>query len=211
MSIFTTTHQLPKLDYAYDALEPYLDTATMKLHHSKHHQAYTDNMNKALKCLKDNGITSIHGLLQHIAREDAGLVAKHDWADVRTAIRNHAGGYVNHQIFFSNLSPEKLPLDLNSPVAKAITAQWSSLDAFKKDFLDAAAKVFGSGWAFLVYLPHTQKLAVVSTSNQDIPEFAPGFAGSDCVTLLALDVWEHVFASHLGLLSQVPKCPWKLS
>ncbi|KAI8911090.1 Manganese/iron superoxide dismutase, partial [Gorgonomyces haynaldii] len=202
MSLFTVPLELPKLNYAYDALEPYLDTATMTLHHTKHHAAYTANANNALKTIStqpnlasDFGANpTIYDLLRRIAREEAGLVPQaSSWAGVRTAIRNHGGGFVNHELFFNNLSPAKQGFDSNSAVGKSILAQWGSVDAFKKEFLDAATKVFGSGWAFLVYLPKTKKLQIVSTANQDIPEFAPGLAGSDAVSVLGLDVWEHAY------------------
>jgi Fe-Mn family superoxide dismutase len=119
---------------------------------------------------------------------------KSDWAGVAQAIRNHGGGFVNHELFFLNMAPPSegkgFKPELN--VAKLVTETYGSLENFKKLFLEAATKVFGSGWAFLVYLPKTKKLEIVSTQNQDIPEFVPAYAGSGAVSILGLDVWEHV-------------------
>ncbi|KAI8926126.1 Iron/manganese superoxide dismutase, partial [Entophlyctis helioformis] len=186
MSVYTAK-SLPAIGYAYDALEPHIDAATMELHHSKHHQAYTDNMNKALATLSATeaftskaSAATIDDLLRAIAREDAGKTEPLPWPtpQVRAAIRNHGGGFVNHAVYFANMSPTPAPFDPSSPFGKAVVEQFASLDAFKEQFTAAALGLFGSGWVFLALHPSTKRLQIVSTANQDIPEFASGLAGS---------------------------------
>ncbi|KAI8929205.1 Manganese/iron superoxide dismutase [Entophlyctis helioformis] len=199
-------YSLPPLPYGYDELEPHIDTATMVLHHTKHHQSYTDNLNKAIAALRENenGVKQLGGnnaslddLLRRIAREDVGKESVASlWADqprLRQAVRNHGGGYVNHILYFYNLSPKKIALQESWPIAKAIKKHFGSYDKFDQEFSNAALGVFGSGWVFLVWNPSAEKLQIVTTQNQDIPEFAPGMAGSGAVPVLALDVWEHAY------------------
>lgn len=147
------------------------------------------------------GETSVDALLRRIAREDAGIIPRNDaaWNGTRMAVRNHGGGFVNHELFFSNMAPGNKVLS-DGVLLKAITAQFGSVDAFRKEFVEAGAKVFGSGWAFLVYIPASKTLRIVSTPNQDIPEFVSGLAGSDCVSILALDVWEHAYYLKVHLI-----------
>ncbi|EGF76170.1 hypothetical protein BATDEDRAFT_15026 [Batrachochytrium dendrobatidis JAM81] len=169
-----TAKTLPKISYAYDALEPHIDEATMTLHHTKHHQAYTDNLNKAL---------------------DAGKTEPLPWPSpkVRQTVRNNGGGYVNHGIYFSNMGPEKLALNADAEFGKQLVKSFGSIETFKQQFTAAALGVFGSGWVFLTWTPSSSTMSIVTTANQDHPEFAPQFAGTGAMTLLALDVWEHAY------------------
>lgn len=134
---------LPALKYAYDALEPFIDEQTMKLHHSKHHQAYTDNMNKALSALQSTALkgNTVDQLLRKIAREDDAGKVDPEWGAVRMALRNHGGGYVNHDLFFANMSPAKLQIVADCSVSKQINADFGSLASFKTQFIDSASKV----------------------------------------------------------------------
>lgn len=171
-------YELPKLAYAYDALEPHIDARTMEIHHTKHHQAYITNLNGALDKHPELAKKSLESLLS-----DLNSVPE----DIRTAVRNHGGGTWNHSMFWEIMSPKKggAPKD---ELAKAIDASFKSFDAFREDFAKAANGRFGSGWAWLV--KKGSGLAVVSTANQDNPF-------SDGVTpILGVDVWEHAYYLH---------------
>ena len=165
--------ELPKLSYAYDALEPFIDARTMEIHYTKHHQGYTNNLNAALEKYPDLK-TPLETLLA-----DLTLVPQ----DIRSAVQNNGGGFYNHRLFWSILkvnNGQKPSGDL----AKAIDKAFGSFDEFKEVFSKAAATRFGSGWAWLIV---TDKgLEVVSTPNQDTP-LAQG------TPVLALDVWEHAY------------------
>jgi len=183
----TGPYTLPQLPYAYDALEPNIDTLTMQIHHNKHHQAYVTNANKLLEG---------HAELSKLSPEE--LIANLDKVpeDIRTGLRNNAGGHVNHTLFWQMMAPQKgdgapPPSGGGKPtgeIAKAIDAEFGSFEEFQKQFNDAAAKRFGSGWAWLIYRPDDKKLAVISTPNQDSPLMEPGQK-----PLLGLDVWEHAY------------------
>lgn len=166
---------LPKLDYAYDALEPHIDAQTMEIHYSKHHQAYITNANNALKTQPS---------LQGMSAEE--LLAKVDTLPeaVRTALRNNVGGHVNHTHFWRVLGP-KAGGTPRGEIAKAIDQTFGSFDAFKTQFGTAATTRFGSGWAWLT--AKDGKLAITSTANQDSP------LSSGAMPLLGLDVWEHAY------------------
>jgi Fe-Mn family superoxide dismutase len=168
-----TKHMLEPLPYAYDALEPYIDQATMRIHHDKHHQAYVDNLNKALE---------EHPQLQEAEVED--LLRDLDLVPpaIRDAIRNHGGGHANHRFFWTIL---KAGVPLSGDIADAIVTQYGSHDAFKAQFAKAALGRFGSGWVWLVL--DRGHLEIVSTANQDSP-LSLGKA-----PLLAVDVWEHAY------------------
>ena len=165
--------ELPKLTYAYDALEPFIDARTMEIHYTKHHQGYTNKLNAALEKHADLK-TPLETLLA-----DLTLVPQ----DIRQAVQNNGGGFYNHRLFWSILkvnNGQKPSGDL----AKAIDKAFGSFDEFKEVFSNAAATRFGSGWAWLIV---TDKgLEVVSTPNQDTP-LAQG------TPVLALDVWEHAY------------------
>ena len=177
-------HTLPALPYANDALEPHIDARTMEIHHGKHHQAYITNLNNALASHPDLEYKSADALVRDLAAvPDA----------IRTAVRNNAGGHVNHSFFWSILSPGKGGLP-SGPLAAAIDATFGSFDNFKTEFAKAATTRFGSGWAWLVVLDG--KLAVSSTANQDSPIMGKAVAGCEGTPILGLDVWEHAYYLH---------------
>ena len=169
------SYQLPALPYAYVALEPYIDAATMEIHHTKHHQGYTTKLNAAL--------------------EEAELIDE-DLEDLFTkiselpkGIRNNGGGYYNHKLFWTILSP-KGGGEPTGAVAKAITDAYGSFEAFKEAFDAAAATRFGSGWAWLI-VGEDNKVKVTSTPNQDNPLM--DVADDNGTPILGLDVWEHAY------------------
>ncbi len=172
--------ELPALGYAYSALEPHIDARTMEIHHTKHHQAYINNANAALEGHTELQSLGVEGLLAHLDRVPA---------DIRTAVRNNAGGHANHSLFWTILRPGgSAP---SGALLAAIEATFGSLDAFKAEFAKAAAGRFGSGWAWLVV--QSGKLKVVSTANQDSPLMGEAVAGCSGTPVLGLDVWEHAY------------------
>lgn len=177
-------HTLPALPYANDALEPHIDARTMEIHHGKHHQAYITNLNNALASQPDLESKSAEALVRDLAAVPEAI---------RTAVRNNAGGHVNHSFFWSILSPGKGGLP-TGPLAAAIDATFGSFDNFKTEFAKAATTRFGSGWAWLVVLDG--KLAVSSTANQDSPIMGKAVAGCEGTPILGLDVWEHAYYLH---------------
>lgn len=175
-------YELPKLAYAYDALVPHIDAKTMEIHHSKHHQAYITNVNKALA---DAGVTAPACVLELIG----GLA--HLPEAIRGSVRNNGGGHANHAFFWATIAPGKG----GSPTGKlaaAIEAELGGFAKFKEDFAKAGATRFGSGWAWL-YVTADKKLAVGSTANQDSPLMGKAIAGIDGKPVIGLDVWEHAY------------------
>ncbi len=166
---------LPKLPYAYDALEPHIDAQTMTIHHTKHHQAYITAANKALEAHPALGKVGAEGMLKNLTQVPEG---------VRTIVRNHVGGNVNHSFFWQILGP-KAGGEPKAELGAAIASTFGSFEAFKTQFADAAAKRFGSGWAWLVL--KDGKLSMKSTANQD----SPLMEGE--VPVVGLDVWEHAY------------------
>ena len=170
-------HKLPPLRFGYDALEPSIDAETMELHHDKHHAAYVDNLNKALEPYPQLAELAVEDLLRRLDQvPDA----------IRTAVRNNAGGHVNHQLFWDILGP---PAD-RSPkgaIGDALKRDFGSFEHFQALFTDAATTHFGAGWAFLVMSAPRQRLKIVSLPNQDsvLEHGTPG--------LLCCDVWEHAY------------------
>lgn len=169
---------LPELGYAYDALEPHFDKETMEIHHSKHHQAYVNNANAALEGTEwaDKSAEEVIANLDKIP------------ADKQTAVRNNAGGHANHSLFWTIL---KTGTELSGSLKEAIERDFGSVDAFKEEFEKAAQIRFGSGWAWLV--KQGDKLAVVSTANQDSPLMGKSVAGCEGQPIIGLDVWEHAY------------------
>jgi len=166
---------LPKLSYAYDALSPYIDAQTMEIHLTKHHQAYIDNLNKAVAAYPELQSWSVEQLLQKI-----DLVPQ----AVRTAVQNNGGGHFNHSLFWQMMTPgSKL---VQGQLYQDLTQQFGSYAAFQEQFETAAKTRFGSGWAWLV-MDAQGKLQIYSTANQD----APLMSGD--MPLLGLDVWEHAY------------------
>ncbi|GKW41660.1 MULTISPECIES: superoxide dismutase [Mn] [Pectobacterium] len=174
------SYSLPSLPYAYDALEPHFDKETMEIHHSKHHQAYVNNANAALESLPELAALSAEELIAQLDKVPA---------EKRTALRNNAGGHVNHSLFWKGL---KVGTTLTGDLKAAIERDFGSVDAFKEKFEQAAATRFGSGWAWLV-LKDDGKLAVVSTANQDSPLMGEAVSGASGYPIVGLDVWEHAY------------------
>ncbi|XYQ54779.1 superoxide dismutase [Mn] [Pectobacterium carotovorum] len=174
------SYSLPSLPYAYDALEPHFDKETMEIHHSKHHQAYVNNANAALESLPELATLSAEELIAQLDKVPA---------EKRTALRNNAGGHVNHSLFWKGL---KVGTTLTGDLKAAIERDFGSVDAFKEKFEQAAATRFGSGWAWLV-LKDDGKLAVVSTANQDSPLMGEATSGASGYPIVGLDVWEHAY------------------
>jgi superoxide dismutase, Fe-Mn family len=167
--------ELPQLPYAYDALEPNIDRATMEIHHTKHHQAYTTNLNNAIQGTELEN-KSIEELLQNISSAPA-------------AVRNNGGGYYNHNLFWEILAPNGGG-EPTGAVAEAITSSFGSYEKFKEEFAKAATTRFGSGWAWLCKM-EGGALQICSTANQDNPLMDV----SECkgFPILGLDVWEHAY------------------
>jgi len=169
------TFQLVPLSYAYDALEPFVDTMTMQIHHDKHHATYVNNLNVAIEKHPELGGKSLEALLS-----DLNAVPE----DIRMAVRNHGGGTWNHNLFWEIMGP-KAGGEPEGELASAIAAEFGSFTNFKAEFEKTAMGRFGSGWAWLV--KKAGKLSIISTPNQDSP-LSDGF-----LPLLTLDVWEHAY------------------
>ncbi len=166
--------ELPNLPYAHDALEPHFDKMTMEIHHGKHHAGYTNNLNAAVEGTDLAG-KSIEEILKGLGRDNM-------------ALRNNGGGYFNHNLFWTVLSPNGGG-EPTGELAEAINSAFGSYTQFKEEFSKAAATRFGSGWAWLCV--ENGKLVVCSTANQDNPLMAD--AGCDGTPILGLDVWEHAY------------------
>lgn len=178
---------LPALPYAFGALEPHIDAKTMEIHHGKHHAAYIAGLTAALAKVPDLSAQPLEKLL-------AGLPAVAD-ETLRTPLRNHGGGHWNHSFFWQTLAPAAKSGEPSEELAVAITSAFGSMDAFKKAFGEAAAKRFGSGWAWLIV--QNGKLKITSTPNQDNPLMKGITPEADLGTpVLGLDVWEHAYYLH---------------
>ena len=169
---------LPKLPYAYDALEPHLDAQTMTIHHTKHHQAYIDKLVAALK----------EGAPEWLNKPVEEIVAGYKTLpeSIQTAVRNHGGGHFNHSLFWTMMAPAGSGGSPSPEVQAGLEQAFGNLDGFQKAFAAKATGQFGSGWAWLV-LGKDKKLAVTSTANQDNP------VSDGMVPLLGIDVWEHAY------------------
>ena len=167
--------ELPKLPYAYDALEPYIDAKTMEIHHTKHHNAYTTNLNAAIAGTDLEGKT-IENILINLDPANA-------------AVRNNGGGFYNHNLFWTILSP-KGGGEPTGELEEAIDKAFGSFEEFKAKFAKTAATQFGSGWAWLT-VQKGGKLEVVGTPNQDNPLMPE--IGGEGTPILGLDVWEHAY------------------
>ncbi|MDM5320663.1 superoxide dismutase SodA [Bacillus altitudinis] len=167
--------KLPDLPYAYDALEPHIDKETMTIHHTKHHNTYVTNLNKAIEgvsALEDQSIEELVTNLNSVPE------------NIRTAVRNNGGGHANHSLFWTLLSPNGGGAP-SGELADAIEKELGGFEKFKSDFAAAAAGRFGSGWAWLVV--NNGKLEITSTPNQDSP------LTEGKTPILGLDVWEHAY------------------
>lgn len=174
-------YTLPALPYGYDALEPHIDKMTMEIHHSKHHKAYVDNLNKALETVDGNVLGSPQSF-ENIFDKVEKLPA---------ALRNNAGGHYNHTLFWTLMKPNGGG-EPKGKLAEDVKSTFGSPDEFKKQFADAAMKRFGSGWAWLVKTKEG-KLVITSTANQDNPLMNLSSVEIKGTPVLALDVWEHAY------------------
>lgn len=168
-------YELPQLPYAYDALEPHIDKETMNIHHTKHHNTYVTNLNKAVEGNSDLASKSVEELISNLDAVPESI---------RTAVRNNGGGHANHSLFWKLLSPEGGG-EPSGGLKSAIESKFGSFDKFKEQFEAAGAGRFGSGWAWLVV--NNGELEIMSTPNQDSP-FMEGKK-----PVLGLDVWEHAY------------------
>ncbi|MBI3310721.1 superoxide dismutase [Mn] [Serratia quinivorans] len=173
------SYSLPSLPYAYDALEPHFDKQTMEIHHTKHHQTYVNNANTVLEAYPELAQYNVEDLIQDLDKVPA---------DKRTFMRNNAGGHANHSLFWKGL---KTGTTLGGDLKAAIERDFGSVEKFQEEFEKAAATRFGSGWAWLVL--KGDKLAVVSTANQDSPLMGEAVAGASGFPIVGLDVWEHAY------------------
>ncbi len=167
-------YTLPSLPYAYDALEPHIDAQTMEIHHTKHHQAYINKVNEAIVG------TTLENKSVEALITDLGSVPE----NIRTVVRNHGGGHANHSLFWLIMAPQAGGTP-HGELAKAIESTFGSFEQLQKDFNNAAATRFGSGWAWLSV--EQGKLVVESTANQDSP------LSAGRTPILGLDVWEHAY------------------
>lgn len=170
------TFTLPQLPYAYDALEPFIDQETMTIHHQRHHQAYVDNLNAALKA-SDETSDDLDSILQRIS-------------EYSPAVRNNGGGHFNHSLFWEILSPQP-KLNPEGKLADAINSTFGNLETFKAEMKKAGLGQFGSGWAWL-FVKFSGSLAIASTPNQDNPMMDIQSANRG-FPILGIDVWEHAY------------------
>jgi len=173
-----TQYELPKMPYAYDALEPHIDARTMEIHHTKHHQTYTTKLNDALgKCSSDIQNKDILDILSDLSQVPDEL---------KKAINFNGGGYDNHKLFWDNMKPNGGG-EPGGAVADAINSSFGSFADFKEKFSSTTAVIQGSGWGWLVYNKSSSKVEYAAMSNQDSPRT------KGLVPLLGLDVWEHAY------------------
>ena len=163
---------LPKLDYSYNALEPYIDSKTMEIHHTKHHQVYVDKLNLAVKETKFENM-NINDILKNIKKVPE---------NIRQQVINHGGGHSNHSFFWKIMTPNS-EIEPIGEIYKEITKVFGSFEKFKEEFSNKALTVFGSGWAWLIL--DKGKLEIVQTKNQDSPLMENKFP------ILGIDMWEH--------------------
>jgi Fe-Mn family superoxide dismutase len=174
--------ELPELPYAYDALEPHIDARTMEIHHTKHHQTYIDKLNAALKDEPELAEEPIEAILA-----DLDSVPE----KIRTAVRNHGGGHANHSLFWAIMGPNAGG-EPSGELMEVLESTFGDFMAFQKQFTDAAAAQFGSGWAWLVVDQRAEAsakagLSIMTTPNQDSP------ISTGQMPILGLDVWEHAY------------------
>jgi len=167
------TYELPELGFEYNALEPFIDEATMRVHHDKHHQGYTDKLNKAIGSHPELFEKTAEELLENL-----NVIPE----DIKTAVRNNGGGYVNHNLFWEIL---KKDVEINGKIKELIERDFGSFENFKKEFSERAMSLFGSGWTWLIL--DGGKLNIVNTSNQDTP------ISEGKKPILTLDIWEHAY------------------
>ncbi|PYK00446.1 MAG: superoxide dismutase [Mn] [Verrucomicrobia bacterium] len=174
-------YELPPLPYPKEALEPHIDALTMEIHHSRHHKAYVDNVNKAMAGNAALEARSIEALISDLASVPE---------NIRGAVRNNGGGHANHSMFWKLLAP-KAGGAPSGKLAEDIKATFGNFDGFKEKFEAAGLGRFGSGWVWLVV--NKGKLEIVSTANQDNPLMGKVVAGCEGKPVLGVDVWEHAY------------------
>tara|TARA_Y100000031_G_scaffold110950_1_gene122314 strand:+ start:1477 stop:2103 length:627 start_codon:yes stop_codon:yes gene_type:complete len=167
--------ELSELEYPYDSLEPYIDKETMEIHHSKHHKSYIDNLNKALEG---------HEELQGKSAEELIKEIDSVFEEIKTVVKNNAGGHLNHSFFWTVL---KKDIEPSGEILELIKRDFGSYEIFKEQFKQASVTQFGSGWAWLVLNPLTNKLEIVKTRDHENP------ITENKVPLLVIDVWEHAY------------------
>ena len=173
----TYPFNLPDLPYAYEALEPHIDTKTLRIHHREHHGTYVKKLNEALA-----GDTALQQLTLTQLLRDADKLP----AAVRTAVKNNGGGHLNHDLFWRSMTPGASH-DPRGALADALSADFGSIEAFRTKFSDVAAKHFASGWVALVYQHATKKLAIAELKDHEVVR------ASDSTVIFILDVWEHAY------------------
>ncbi|GAA5010545.1 superoxide dismutase [Acinetobacter puyangensis] len=169
------TYQLPPLPYAYDALEPHIDSKTMEIHHTKHHQTYINNINAAIEGTE----------WEKLPVEELVARVNDVPADIKNTVINNGGGHANHSLFWTVMAPDAGG-DPTGKVAEEIDKHFGNFEEFKQKFIQAALTRFGSGWAWLAVTPE-KKLVVESSANQDSPLIQKN------TPILGLDVWEHAY------------------
>jgi superoxide dismutase, Fe-Mn family len=174
-------HELPKLPYQADALEPHIDKATMEIHHGKHHNTYVTKLNAALEQHPNLADKPVEDLISKISDLPQ---------DIRAAVRNNGGGHANHTLFWQIMSPQGGGKPSGS-LGDAIEKAWGGFDAFKDAFANAAVGRFGSGWAWLI-VDGSGNLRITSTPNQDTP-LMQDVADDPGTPIIGLDVWEHAY------------------
>lgn len=173
-------HELPELKYDYDALEPVIDEKTMRIHHTKHHQGYTDKLNKALESHEGHKHENYSELNLKELLEKINTLPE----SLQEAVQQNGGGYVNHNLFFSILTPEETKP--HGDIKEAIEEEFEDLETFKEHFIKAATSRFGSGWGWLV-VNEEGNLELIDTPNQDNPHMYGK------TPLIGVDVWEHAY------------------
>jgi len=187
---------LPKLPYAYDALEPHIDTATMQVHHGKHHLAYTTKATGAINAMLKSEAASL--IPSDLAVKEAAVPLMRHLLTILSKIpkeyqgiiRNHGGGYLNHIDFWASMTPDPASRVVPKKLGDALTSTFGSVDAFHAEFLKTALGVFGSGWVWLM-CDSAGRLSIRTTGNQDRADIEG--ADADLSVLIALDVWEHSY------------------
>lgn len=175
------SYTLPSLEYDYNALEPHIDARTMEIHHSKHHNAYVTNLNKALESVQHSAPAKVEDLIANLS----GVPEK-----IRTAVRNNGGGHANHSLFWQVIGPNGGGAPTGD-LAAAIDSTFGSFDKLKSELEAAGASRFGSGWAWLV-VKSDKSLAVTSTPNQDSP-LMQDVVETPATPIFGIDVWEHAY------------------
>jgi Fe-Mn family superoxide dismutase len=173
----TYPFSLPDLPYPYDALEPHVDQATMRVHHDKHHKTYVDKLNEAVAGEPDLHSLTLTELLVGADKLPAGI---------RAAVRNNGGGHYNHDLFWNCMSPAA-QREPRGELGKALETQYGGFDGFRGKFTDVAAKHFASGWVALVFAHASRQLEIVDLKDHEPPRLA------DSTALLIVDVWEHAY------------------